>query len=762
MAEIYKDGDLIRVEQGRREPEVSVVVPIYNVEKYLRNCLDSLLVQTIKNFEVICVDDGSPDKCGVICDEYTAKDRRVKVIHQKNRGAGAARNVGLAKAKGRYIAFLDADDMYRPDTLAKIYTHAVTYHADIVIFGAEFTDQDGGFLQNETVNIAPLLGEKPFSAKELPNYLYQITSCNPWNKLFRRDFILDQRISFQTLRTANDLYFTSFAMACAKRIAVLQEPLAIHRMRNKGNLQTQKNETPLDFLTALEKLKTALNSRHLWESLEQSFVNFALEHCVYNYRTLQKAGRQQLLQQSDRLYELLELQQRDEAYYYNRNSYRQVCQWLFFGREHNQMGWFVQIKEFLKRFLPPPTNSFNRELSYLRQYISELNSGLSRNQDERIRNIEIKLGNLEILLDKISTQIVKIGSELKASEKRLENLEKSNRILERKTDEKIDELTKLLGIKLDELENELHEIHSPARRGYNFHEKLSADRYEEELKRNYKIKTGEELHLKNPYTFSEKIQWLKLYDATPIKTRLADKFLVREWIKEKIGEEYLIPLLGVWDSFDEIDFNLLPNRFVLKANHGCKWNVFVEDKQTFDRESAKNKFDHWMKLNYAFNSLELQYMNIPPKIIAEQYIDGLAENNYQFMCFNGEVKFLWTDVGPSNDKRQSYRLTDWNLLEVTLFKPRPFDDNIPKPKSLEKMVEIATILCQGFAHVRVDLYENNDQILFGEMTFTSGSGITYTRPREFEIQMGNWLRLPPKSPIPERLHIGGYLDEYCN
>ena len=127
------------------------------------------------------------------------------------------------------------------------------------------------------------------------------------------------------------------------------------------------------------------------------------------------------------------------------------------------------------------------------------------------------------------------------------------------------------------------------------------------LKKWYKKRTGRELNLENPQTFNEKIQWLKLYDNSPLKTKLADKYLVRDWIKQEIGEEYLIPLLGVWNSFDEIDFDKLPEQFVLKANHGCAWNIIVKDKSKFDKAKAKKKFDKWMRRNYAYKAgLELQ------------------------------------------------------------------------------------------------------------------------------------------------------------
>ena len=163
------------------------------------------------------------------------------------------------------------------------------------------------------------------------------------------------------------------------------------------------------------------------------------------------------------------------------------------------------------------------------------------------------------------------------------------------------------------------------------------------LAQSYQQMHGKPLDWNNLQTWTEKMQWVKLYDNTPIKTRLADKFLVREWIAEKIGADYLIPLLGVWDNFDEIDFDALPNQFVLKCNHGSGMNIIVRDKKDFDIESAREKINAWLAIDYGALYIEPHYNNIPKKIIAEKFMTD-NENfdliDYKFLCFDGEVKYL--------------------------------------------------------------------------------------------------------------------------
>lgn len=264
------------------------------------------------------------------------------------------------------------------------------------------------------------------------------------------------------------------------------------------------------------------------------------------------------------------------------------------------------------------------------------------------------------------------------------------------------------------------------------------------LKKWYKKRTGRELNLENPKSFNEKIQWLKLYDNSPLKTKLADKYLVREWIKENLGEEYLIPLLGVYDSFDEIDFDKLPDKFVLKANHGCAWNIIVKDKQKFDKKKAKKKFDKWMKRNYALKAgFEMQYKDIPPKIVAEAFIqDSKGElNDYKVLCFNGEPKFIWIDQGRFSNRTENIYDTKWNLQPFLLTYENSKEE-VPPPKNLETMIEFARKLSKDFALVRVDFYNVDGKIYFGEMTFTSASGVDVFKPAEYDLKLGEMLELP--------------------
>lgn len=278
-----------------------------------------------------------------------------------------------------------------------------------------------------------------------------------------------------------------------------------------------------------------------------------------------------------------------------------------------------------------------------------------------------------------------------------------------------------------------------------YYKNLDESSYKAELIIWYYRRTKKFLNLDNPLSFNEKIQWLKLYDSTPLKTQLADKFLARSWVAKKIGEEYLIPLLGVYDSYDQIEFEKLPEQFVLKANHGSGWNIIVKDKKSLDNDVAKSKFDVWMKRNFAFaNGLELHYKDIPPKIVVEKYMADLEGDifDYRFFCFNGKPEYVWVDIGSgtANHRRNIYDL-EWNLqdYEVSYPKISPLPE---KPDTFEQMKKLAALLCAEFSFVRVDFYSVDGKIYFGEMTFTPQSGAGVWEKDEINYLYGELIHLP--------------------
>lgn len=279
---------------------------------------------------------------------------------------------------------------------------------------------------------------------------------------------------------------------------------------------------------------------------------------------------------------------------------------------------------------------------------------------------------------------------------------------------------------------------------------LNGEQMKEELESEYKNATGDDLDLAHPIDFNQKIQWLKIYDTTPLKTRLADKYLVREWIEEKIGGQYLIPLLGVWNNADEIDFDKLPNRFCLKANHGSGMNYVVKDKTVLTEKGIKKlrkMMNIWMQRPFGMSTgLELQYVDIPRKIIAEKYIEQSDGNlfDYKIHCFNGKPKIIQIigerDLAHHTGK-EIFLDMNWEKRELMYHSYDSYDEIPEKPAQYDEMIAIAKKLSEDFIYVRVDLYIVHNLVYFGEMTFTPASGFTKWGGNYPSRMVGSWIKL---------------------
>ena len=297
------------------------------------------------------------------------------------------------------------------------------------------------------------------------------------------------------------------------------------------------------------------------------------------------------------------------------------------------------------------------------------------------------------------------------------------------------------------LSNENYRALKCSKKFERYFQQLKPERYLEELKEQIFlfVENGREYNIEQPRTFNEKIQWLKIYDNLPIKAELSDKYAVRKWIKEKIGEQYLVPLVGgPWEKGEEIDFDLLPERFVLKANHGSGMNVIVKDKRKLDIPKTVKTVNGWMDTLFGWNGMETQYFTIPRRIIAEEYIEQSDGNllDYKIYCHNGKPLYFQM-IGNRDFETHSGRLAffdlDWNLQDFNTGDYPDYEYLLDKPENLRELIQIAEVLAEGFKFVRVDLYEINGEVKFGEMTFTPGNGFLPWKPKEANERMGNLL-----------------------
>ncbi|MEI3019647.1 ATP-grasp fold amidoligase family protein [Ruminococcus sp.] len=279
------------------------------------------------------------------------------------------------------------------------------------------------------------------------------------------------------------------------------------------------------------------------------------------------------------------------------------------------------------------------------------------------------------------------------------------------------------------------------------------DSWEDEkfLRCKFKVCLGCELDLDTPKTFNEKLQWLKLYDRKPEYTIMVDKYAVKKYVADKIGEEYIIPTIGVWDSPDEIDFDALPDRFVLKCNHNSGLGMYIcRDKSKSDIEKVKAELRRGLAQDYYLTGREWPYKNVVPRILAEKYMEDSTTSelrDYKFFCFNGKPVYCQVISDRTSNETIDFYDMDWQHQSFTglALPKKPFSNYpVPVPVSFDKMKKSAEILSKGIPFIRVDFYEINGKMYFGELTFYPAAGFGVFSPDEWNYKLGDMINLPDK------------------
>lgn len=272
---------------------------------------------------------------------------------------------------------------------------------------------------------------------------------------------------------------------------------------------------------------------------------------------------------------------------------------------------------------------------------------------------------------------------------------------------------------------------------------MSDERY---LRTAYRIRMGREMNITSPQTYNDKLQWLKLYDRRPLYSKLVDKYEAKKLVAEIIGEQYIIPTIGVWNHFDEIDIDKLPDQFVLKCTHDSGGLVICKDKKVFNRKAAKRKIERCLRHNFYWGQREWPYKDVKPRIIAEPFLEDKKTHelrDYKFFTFDGDVKamFIATERGSKEETKFDFFDEEFNHLPFT--NGHPNADVMPeKPVHFVEMKMLASKLGKGIPQVRVDLYEYDGKVLFGEMTFFHWSGMVPFDPEKWDYTFGSWIKLP--------------------
>ena len=308
------------------QPKVSVIIPVYNVEKYLRECLDSVVNQTLKDIEIICINDGSTDKSGEILNEYAYKDSRIIVINQYNSGAGAARNAGLAIAKGNYLAILDSDDIYNTSMLEKMYKKASKQDLDIVICRCSIFNQTKNHTSrtNHTIVKKYLPKKETFNCTDIPQHIIGFCIGWTWDKLYKRSFVEKYKLTFPQIHNSEDGMFVFLSLCLADRISIIKDYLVIHRINTKTQLSERRDEAPFCFIEGALALKKALEKYNIYSMVEQSYINWFVEHSFWHLDTLNLKNSHDLEVILYKLFEEMGVYNHNADYFYEYNNYEKL------------------------------------------------------------------------------------------------------------------------------------------------------------------------------------------------------------------------------------------------------------------------------------------------------------------------------------------------------------------------------------------------------------------------------------------------------
>ena len=802
-------------------PKVSVIIPVYNTEKYLRECLDSVVNQSLRDIEIICVDDGSTDSSPQILEEYMKRDSRVKVFRQENSGQGAARNAGVARSRGEYTYFMDSDDISPSGALKKMYKRAEKDALDVLFFSAESffetKELEAQFSRYKTMYLRSAACGGICSGSEIAVKMAR-EGClfvSPPCMILRADLLRnDAELRFPEKGLYEDNLFFYRLLAHVEVADCVSDVLFLRRVRSGSTVTEVKTFRNFDGYSRVVEGLFALSQRkdvsaqygallserivHFGKMLRRVFCELSDEDKKLAVARIETSNCDCLKQLSENV-----LEEKSGKWSASVPAYRPPRQYprilvrlaaLFIFNK-------AKRKRFRERHMdlnPRDGIDINAMTDAQRRELERKKSG--RNVVRRLFNSIVpatrsKTENTERhilrdnearsnrLLAELRTVRKEIAAARAETEKRLSELSKKTEDVRKQSADALAALRKELSDARKELDSARKEI-AGARNDTNrritalagTQPKLQTalTRVEgrtvaasgavaalvagirleptgtlpRKIQDWYFSKTGKPLNLAAPKTYCEKMQWLKAYDVTPEKTRLTDKLAVREWVAEKVGEKYVVPVLGVWNAFDEIDFGALPQQFVLKATHGSYFNIVVPDKSALDLADAKRKFGARLAEKYEFLSFEMHYAGIPPRIIAEPFLefDESGAPDWQVFCFNGKPEFVLVILGGAHADDRGTRIfydLNWKKLPFTRLRTEVPPNEIPRPENLDEMLAVAGTLCRGFRHVCVDFFRLRDgSWRFAEMTFTRASGLMEVFPPEYDRWIGDKLVLP--------------------
>lgn len=717
------------------EIKVSIILPSLNVAEYIRECMESVVHQSLQEVEIICVDAGSIDGTLEILREYAEKDRRIKLLISDKKSYGYQMNLGIKVASGIYVGIVETDDYVPRDMFKELYYAAEENQADFV--KADFyrftgrgdslckvlhrLTEDTSFY-NRVIN--------PISEQECFHFL-----MNTWSGIYRRDFLKDHQIWHNETPGASfqDTGFWFQTFTHAERAFFVNQGYYMNRRDNSGSSVFNKKKV---FCVCDEYrfIEDILGKRStLFRELKFTYTYLVFRAYKGTLSRITDEDQKTFLRRFSEDFRRF----RDEGML----DYR-----MFSSADWNMLVSVMDDSDdFYEQNILPKKKVFDEirsydsiiiygaggvggsvlhELTYTVEPANVLCFAVSRKEDQRSTFHGLPVYEIHELSAYRESSLIVIATGREYWQEIYETLRK-------------------LGF--------LHVIIMPESsvRWGICGNRPEAEEYPKKLGRWYQCITGEKLNLERPVIFQEKQQWLKLYDVTDLKRRLSDKVEMREWAAERIGKEYLVPALGVFDRAEKIEFQTYPDSFVLKLTHLCGKNIFVKDKkdrELFKPETVKRRLGQELRCNYAFSldaGFDLIYDGVKPRILAEEVVEGkIRHDNYKFLCFGGEPVYIAVDTNKGIWRSMKRDIFDvlWNHIPATVKYPNA--DIVPdRPDHLDEMLRISRVLAEGFSFCVVQFFDTESGVLFHKIKFSFGNGVEQIIPESFSLELGKRIHI---------------------
>lgn len=704
--------------EGLRENnriKVSVILPSLNVRPYIEECMESVVNQTLKEIEIICVDAGSTDGTLEILREYEKQDSRVKVIVSDKKSYGRQMNIGVDAAKGEYIGIVETDDYVLPRMYEELYTIAKDFDVDFVkssFYRFTGNSDERKFNLIRLTNSGDLYNRVIDVAEE--QRVFQLV-MNTWSGIYKREYLTKHDIRHNETPGAsyqdNGFYFQTFMHA--KRAYFYDEPYYMNR-RDNENSSVYNQSKVYCMCDEYDYIREKLEKSGLYSKFRFTYTS----KIYWNYKTsLERMAPEHKREFLQRFAKDLK-RQRDEGS-------------LDF-RMFNEVDW-----EKILSIMEDPDRYWKEEIDLKDNFYKSLKeeeniiiygTGMVGNRTQHqmtYRNDPIPITSFAVTKlegrvgRKGDVPIQKITDLLEYREKALVIIAVTTRY-QAEIKKTLDELGFKRVVLSPEANNEMPDYKA-----------MTIDEKGRELKRWYRRVTGKVLDLSHPTTFNEKQQWLKLYDVTERKKQMADRILARAWVKENLGEKYLIPLYGVYEDTEEISLDDFPKDepVLLQLSNGVRMSIkkekYTEWGKLLNIVPLRRFINGKMKENAAYErGFDLVYDGIKPRVLMEKIIGEYPLDNYKFLCFAGVPRYVVFDsnkFGQMDRKRDIFDM-NWQRLDAEIKYPR--SEAVPlKPEHFDEMKEVAKTIAAGFTFSVAHLFDTEDGVLFNEVKFTFGDGV---------------------------------------